>query len=806
MIRLWILSIAVLCCACSRREGTDSVKPLPVIRDLPSITGQQNYLQSPFVTPGNRVYMIGNQNGSFTDLGWHINGEMGGIWDHPVKLLDGFTAALQLNGDKQYCLDSAIRFVNYPVGNENYFSWPSVDIDVERFQFVPDNTEGIVVQYKLINKSADRKQVKLCINAKSDLRPTWLSDSLKINDGKDEVRFDSKLSALVFRDQSNPWFAVVGSMAPVVHNETGIDCQPAHAPDNGVTGSLCMDVTLEANSDSVIPVYISGSSQSEEAAINTLELLRSNASDYLLNKIKRYGQIVHRSAITIPDEGISDMYAWMKFNTDWLVREVPNEGIGLSAGLPDYPWWFGADATYALQGVLATGDHELVKNTILLLNKISKRTNSNGRIIHEVSTNGVVYNRGNVNETAQFITLIYNYMQWTGDVQLVKDIFPDLKKGVEWLLTSKDPDHNGYPNGSGMMEIPGLESELEMIDVAVYTQQALASAAALASTIGETELSKEYGAQAETLKKKIDTQWWVNDQQSFGDFRSTAEEGSHILNSALVRSDTMKKIESVKELKALQNRLSSNPVQGQRTFLIYNNWVVNTPMETGIASREHALKALKKSEKFQNVFGLFVTGIDKTDEPDSVVLASRKKIFSYTGAVMTLPTGVIAVGATRYGQVDLALRMMKKLGRSFSYALPGSMYEVSPDFGMITQAWNIYGVAVPLVSGIFGIHPDAPNRLIRLSPKLPADWNEAAIRHVRVGNNEINLSVKRDGKFLICEIEQTDPTWLIAVNANGSEASSDVTAADQAAIINGYRHATGKKITVKLDLEIDITR
>jgi len=41
-----------------------------------------------------------------------------------------------------------------------------------------------------------------------------------------------------------------------------------------------------------------------------------------------------------------------------------------------------------LQGVLATGDHDLVKSTIILLEKISEQTNGDGRIIHEVSTNG----------------------------------------------------------------------------------------------------------------------------------------------------------------------------------------------------------------------------------------------------------------------------------------------------------------------------------------------------------------------------------------------------------------------------------
>jgi hypothetical protein len=179
------------------------------------------------------------------------------------------------------------------------------------------------------------------------------------------------------------------------------------------------------------------------------------------------------------------------------------------------------------------------------------------------------------------------------------------------------------------------------------------------------------------------------------------------------------------------------------------------------------------------------------------VLASRKKIFSYTGAVMTLPTGVSAVGAARYGQVDLALASIKKLERSFSYALPGSMYEVSPDFGMITQAWNLYGVAVPLVSGIFGIAPNAPDKSIRLTPELPTGWDHASIEEVRAGNNLISVFLSRDEKVLLCEITQTDPTWIVEVDPAGLV--TEAMFVPEAGIVDGYRRFKGKKIKFIID-------
>lgn len=43
-----------------------------------------------YVTGGDRLYVIGSQDGDFPRMGEHISGEMTGIWVHPQKVLDGF--------------------------------------------------------------------------------------------------------------------------------------------------------------------------------------------------------------------------------------------------------------------------------------------------------------------------------------------------------------------------------------------------------------------------------------------------------------------------------------------------------------------------------------------------------------------------------------------------------------------------------------------------------------------------------------------------------------------------------------------
>jgi hypothetical protein len=367
------------------------------------------------------------------------------------------------------------------------------------------------------------------------------------------------------------------------------------------------------------------------------------------------------------------------------------------------------------------------------------------------------------------MTLVNTYYEWTGDKELVTRLFPDLKKGMKWLLEERDPDGNRYPNGSGMMEIPGLESELEMIDVAAYTQQALASAAALARALDEQSMATEYQALADELKARINKEWWKPNENSFGDFRGTTAEAMPVLKAALLRSDTLGKSWAVAELKETQKQMKKYNINKSIPHVIYHNWVVNTPLETGIADADKAQAALKKAKTYENPFGVFVTGIDRTNEPDSVVLKSRKKTFSYTGAVMTLPTGVQAVAASKYGSAEEALEYISKLNQSFSYALPGSMYEVSPDFGMITQAWNIYGVAVPIVNHFFGIKPRAYEKSISISPNLPKHWKDVSIRNVKVGDNALSLAIIQKDDHKEYRIQQTLDDWSMLINVKNAK-------------------------------------
>ncbi|MEQ9304777.1 MAG: GH116 family glycosyl hydrolase, partial [Marinoscillum sp.] len=369
--------------------------------------------------------------------------------------------------------------------------------------------------------------------------------------------------------------------------------------------------------------------------------------------------------------------------------------------------------------------------------------------MHETSTNGVVFNPGNLNTTPYFTHVLWKYYEWTGDRAFLEEVYPKVQKGLAWL-ESQDKDGNGYPDGAGMMEIHGLHSE--MIDVVVYTQAAYASAAKMADQVHDHENQAIYEEKAQTLRKKINSDWWV--EHSFADFRATRSETVKLIEDAIVRADTINKPWASKELKDLKKqvgRLRDNRVQG---FVVHHNWVVNTPMELGVADPEKAEKALETALNYNSNFGMYVTGIDRAESGSS----SKWEVFSYVGAVMTLPTGVQAIGEARYGHPDRSLEYLKSLTNSFSYALPGSMYEVSPDYGMICQAWNIYAVGTPIIEHYFGVKPRAFEKKVIISPNFPASWTNAKLENVRVGDNVISIEKRGDEILVMQELD-----WKIVV-------------------------------------------
>ncbi len=711
------------------------------------ISNEGKNLDKPYLTPGDRTYIVGTQDGNFPDLGSHVKGEMGGLWMPPIKLLDGFWVKLsdEDSGLKSWLME-AKEFINYPYGNEFIYEPVLGGILVQRFQYCPQGKEGMVIKYTIQNTSSQSRKLTMDFVVKTEVSPVWFSKENNILDAEDIITWDASMSVFVAKDVYHPWFAVWGTSFPSINYDTQIET-PINSIGNGKTGATKHQISLNPSEVVTLVFVVSGSNESSEKAKESYNEILKNYDGLLTEKIDYYATIMNRNVVEIPDKKLEQAYNWGKFNTEWLVSELPGIGRFLGAGAIEYPWLFGCDNSYALQGVVASGDLELAKSTLKIIKNVSEKTNGNGRIIHEMSSNGFVGNKGNTQETAHFAVAVWKVFQWTGDEIFLKEMYPYIKLGLKWLLTEQDKNGNMFPEGYGIMEVKGLNAEL--IDVAVYTQQAFFVASEMAAIFGESSNQKDFAKKALLLKNKINTLFWDEEDNSYADFYGTREQA---LSTAHGANDQLKMVVAegryspqllgkMDFYKGLIEEFSKLPFGIKKGWFTNKNWVISTPMEMGIAPRNKANKLLDKvRNEHCGEYGPYLSAVDKK-------------------SMMTIATSVQAMAECTYGRTDQAMWYVDRIVQTFNRALPGSISEMMPDRGCPVQAWTIYGLASPLITHVFGINPEAYNKKLIVKPNLPTGWENISLKNLRIGENIFSLSRERVSGQIVYHLESKDPYW-----------------------------------------------
>ena len=107
---------------------------------------------------------------------------------------------------------------------------------------------------------------------------------------------------------------------------------------------------------------------------------------------------------------------------------------------------------------------------------------------------------------------------------------------------------------------------------------------------------------------------------------------------------------------------------------------------------------------------------------------------------------------------------MHMLLNSLSFATPGTTYEVSPDYGMFVQAWNIRGINIPLIHYFFGIDPLAYKKEIRLKPNFPEAWGNASIKNVIIGDNLLSVDYIKSGETKEYIMKMTKPLSIVKLH------------------------------------------
>ena len=725
-------------------------------------------LDNPSVTAGNRVYSVSTQHGEFQEIGWRQPKEMSGVWNPPIKLLDGFWfgvtfghADLVGHAARVHWLTKADRWCMTPGEVKIVYQLP--ELSVVRQEYGVDDQEGMLVRLRLNNRSAERLELVLHFLAHTDLRTAWLGENrLTWRDGQDEAIFLDEQACIAAYNTVNPAYVLFGShMRPAAvaigndSEKTSKRSDTKQTQGQGISGHLRYRIVLPAASSEEVMFIIAGSTRSSEAALATFQRLKTDFAALSSRQCQRYQRIVERNALYCDDELMETAFGWAKANLQMLERNVPGIGQGLSAGLPDFPWWFGKDTTYSVLPLVASGQFELALNSLRNLARHSQATHNDGGVVHEILTQGHIYDNGHLVEVPLFVRACYYAFLWTGDREFLQELYGFCKQGLlDWVLRTHNVDGDLCAMGKGLVESRELQhgNGFKTLDIAVYTYDALLCLAELAMVIGDEAVVPELYEQAQRIREFVNAAWWIEEEGLFGDIYTSAQALSTTYEA--LRTEKPLWPGDVAELKCsgrLLAQFAEKHQDDRSAFSRQGPWLLKhmiaaTPMVCGLASPALAEQAFARleSDEFTGLWGIYLN-------------PERQKV------TMTLPNGIMAAAEAQYQRMERALAYSRKIAETVAVRMPGAFSEVSPDEGCFIQAWSSYGIIWPVVHCFFGFRPDVAHHSVRFIPHFPASWHTARLQDMRVGSTAMTVEVTKAEQSARILLETKDLSYQVLI-------------------------------------------
>lgn len=429
--------------------------------------------------------------------------------------------------------------------------------------------------------------------------------------------------------------------------------------------------------------------------------------------------------------------AWS--DLDMLMTET-DHGAYPYAGVPWYSTIFGRDgiitamlllwcAPYFARGVLLT----LADLQATMVDPLSDA--QPGKILHErrggemAALGEVPFRRyyGSVDSTPLFVMLAAQYFERTADIDTIASIWPNILAALEWIDTYGDLDGDGLVEYARMTD-KGLSNQgwkdssdsifhadgrlaiapIALCEVQAYVFAAKKGASALAAKLGKTELATELSRQAEELRIKFETEFWLED-----------------LGTYALALDGDKRPCAV---------LASNA--GHCLF-------------AGIASPERAARVaeLLAGKRFHSGWGVRTVAVGE----------ARYNPMSYhNGSIWPHDNALIALGLARYGHKKAAQSIFEGIFDSALYDDLRRLPELFCGFerrrrqgptsypvACSPQAW---AAATPfaMVAASIGCHIDPEAKALQLTrPVLPKFLDDLTIRNITIGDSRVDLRLAR---------------------------------------------------------------
>ena len=765
------------------------------VRGAPELSTTSRLQDRREVAAGTRAYAIGFQDGRFYANGWHITGEMGGVWTPPLKLVDGVWFGL----DGQW-VGPASRFSS-GWGYTRYDLPDTAGLRLARTDVVPDGRRGALFGLEISNPGAART-ARLTVDAHSELMGQYpwgftgvtpnASDNLP-----DQGSYDGR--HLVFTDDGalpgapeHHYAALVGTAlkpdsgavgdqfwgAQPGHRCTGTEPgapaepKPSQCDDGpfgrGTGGELTYTVSLPANGSRTVWLAVAGSDQGLAPARRELARVLQDPAGQLAGKVASRQRLAAMTRLSLPgDRLVQNAVEWGKQNMADLTQQAEDlqirwtnqgkqfppplgtvpEATWIGAGFPDYPWIFGTDAEYTAFAAVTVGQFEAIEGHLRTLRDVSDILNDrSGVVTHEVvadgsiwfghdsrhtNPDGTVAYDFNTDETVKFPSAVALLWRWTGDDGFRDRLYDFAVRNLRYVVRTLDADGDGWPEGLGNVERSGMGPE--KLDNTVYFIRGLYDLADMARDKHDGATFAWASNLARQLRQRFDGTWWYQAASQYAD--------------------------------------SLNEPGNVQSF--QKHWIGQTPMEAelrvggrtvpGLAPFPHGDAALAGREdpcySGQHPLnpGLFHTGCGGGPEGQGELV-----IFGLTTSIQSIGEGNYGrLGPDQQGRYTHALAetmFAEPATGGTPDEQPGAMPEIFPSpaqgpnidrcwtcRSMFMQAWGNYGTAWAVVHQWLGVRPDLGRGRLEVVPQVPQGQTTVQARDIRLGDGSADVRATHAG-------------------------------------------------------------